>query len=239
MAAKDEQGNRYGRLVVLSRTENNARGDAQWVCHCDCGNTIITKGVSLRSGHTKSCGCLQKDKVGKQGVANTADLLGRSFGKLTVYKRIQGRTNAIGKWVCHCECGGETITTSNKLISGHTQSCGCIMSKQVELIASLLKKASIKFEKEYAFVDLKSSKNYALRFDFAIFGRKRLICLIEYDGEQHSNTNHFFWNKTVPVNDKLKNDYCIANNIHLYRISYLDNTSKVLIDILEQEKLLK
>lgn len=29
-----------------------------WVCRCDCGKIKTIPGCSLRSGHTKSCGCL-------------------------------------------------------------------------------------------------------------------------------------------------------------------------------------
>jgi hypothetical protein len=36
---------------------------ARWLCQCDCGNQTISTGRDLRAGHTKSCGCLQKDKA--------------------------------------------------------------------------------------------------------------------------------------------------------------------------------
>ena len=48
------------RLTVVSRAPNkNTR--AYWNCLCDCGNTAIISGKGLRSGQTKSCGCLRKD----------------------------------------------------------------------------------------------------------------------------------------------------------------------------------
>jgi len=57
----DEVGNRYGRLVVLERTENDRHRFARWLCQCDCGNKIITRGSHLRNGCTRSCGCLQRE----------------------------------------------------------------------------------------------------------------------------------------------------------------------------------
>ena len=33
----------------------------QWVCHCACGKRIVVRGVSLRTGVTKSCGCLKTE----------------------------------------------------------------------------------------------------------------------------------------------------------------------------------
>jgi len=60
----DETGNRYGRLVVLSRAERKyerPKGLAHWWCQCDCGNKLVVSGVSLRIGNTKSCGCYRRD----------------------------------------------------------------------------------------------------------------------------------------------------------------------------------
>jgi len=54
---KDEIGNKYGKLTVLEKLDIRSR-DTKWICKCDCGNEIIVPGKSLRSGNTKSCGCL-------------------------------------------------------------------------------------------------------------------------------------------------------------------------------------
>ena len=59
----DLTGQRFGRLVVISRAENNKHGDAMWNCVCDCGNTIVTVGGALRRGHTSSCGCLRGERA--------------------------------------------------------------------------------------------------------------------------------------------------------------------------------
>ena len=58
--AIDETGNRYGRLLVLERSDG-IDGRAAWLCECDCGNHVIVKGKELRNGHTRSCGCLIHD----------------------------------------------------------------------------------------------------------------------------------------------------------------------------------
>lgn len=55
---KDLTGERYGKLIVLRRVENTSDGKAKWMCKCDCGNTKIARAASLRSGDTRSCGCL-------------------------------------------------------------------------------------------------------------------------------------------------------------------------------------
>lgn len=53
----DLTGQRFGILMVLSRSGSNARGRAQWRCRCECGNATIALGNHLVSGNTGSCGC--------------------------------------------------------------------------------------------------------------------------------------------------------------------------------------
>jgi len=65
----DLTGQRFGRLTVLgfggmTTTPNGAR-HAAWDCICDCGRTCKGRGVMLRHGHKKSCGCLQPEVVAK------------------------------------------------------------------------------------------------------------------------------------------------------------------------------
>jgi hypothetical protein len=50
-------GQTFNRLFVrqLSHIKN---GHAHWVCDCECGNETIVAGNNLKSGQTKSCGCL-------------------------------------------------------------------------------------------------------------------------------------------------------------------------------------
>ncbi len=57
----DIKGRRYGRLVVLERAANDKHQNAMWLCQCDCGNQIIVRGGTLRSGQQKSCGCYNKE----------------------------------------------------------------------------------------------------------------------------------------------------------------------------------
>ena len=53
-------GLRFGKLVVIARSENDKHKNARWLCQCDCGNTKVVVGSSLIKGHTKSCGCVRK-----------------------------------------------------------------------------------------------------------------------------------------------------------------------------------
>lgn len=56
---KEMAGKRFGRLIVLYENGKNKCGAYMYVCRCDCGNIKTISGLKLRSGHTKSCGCLR------------------------------------------------------------------------------------------------------------------------------------------------------------------------------------
>lgn len=56
-------GQRFGRLVVISRAPNNRFGYSQWDAQCDCGAATVVVGSKLVSGRTQSCGCLVRDTV--------------------------------------------------------------------------------------------------------------------------------------------------------------------------------
>lgn len=55
-------GQRFGRLIVLDRAENDRFGKARWRCQCDCGKETTTRSNTLLKGETLSCGCLFQEK---------------------------------------------------------------------------------------------------------------------------------------------------------------------------------
>ncbi len=54
-------GQRFGRLTVLEQLKSTPRG-TRWQCACECGTSVEADGKKLSSGHTQSCGCLQRDR---------------------------------------------------------------------------------------------------------------------------------------------------------------------------------
>lgn len=60
---KDIAGNRYGRLRAVKFAGTDKTGNAVWDCKCDCGNTHIVRAAKLKTGNTKSCGCLRQEMV--------------------------------------------------------------------------------------------------------------------------------------------------------------------------------
>ena len=59
---KDLTGERFTRILVVSRAENNKHNHTCWNCICDCGNEIIVTSGALRAGQ-ESCGCLRKEQL--------------------------------------------------------------------------------------------------------------------------------------------------------------------------------
>ncbi len=57
----DLTGQKFERLVIVQRMDNDKYGNLRWLCLCYCGKEIIIRGDSLKSGNTKSCGCLKKE----------------------------------------------------------------------------------------------------------------------------------------------------------------------------------
>lgn len=56
--SKDETGNKYGKLTVINRAKIDRKDHIFWNCQCECGTIVQVNGAYLRSGHTKSCGCV-------------------------------------------------------------------------------------------------------------------------------------------------------------------------------------
>lgn len=59
-------GRRYGRLVVLGKTDKVEWGRPVWECRCDCGAIIPVNACNLGRS-TKSCGCFRREQCGKVG----------------------------------------------------------------------------------------------------------------------------------------------------------------------------
>lgn len=99
----------------------------QYACTCACGTKRIVTATSLTSGASQSCGCLHKEVVSERHLKN---LTGRVFGDLTVQYRAETHWSRTGHrmksmWHCVCACGSELDVSSENLLSGRIDSCGC------------------------------------------------------------------------------------------------------------------
>ena len=109
--------------------------------------------------------------------------------------------------------------------NSHIQGSGCPICKQSKGEAKIIKiltKNNINYTYQKGFDDCKNINK--LSFDFYLMDFNTCI---EYDGKQHYESNEFFGGieslKLQQEKDKIKNEYCLKNNIKLIRIKYNEN----------------
>ena len=213
----------FDQLTVLELDEEKSKQKHRkwWICKCSCNKIISVASDKLRSGHTTSCGC----KKYKQA----EDLRGKIFGDLKVVERDYNSHKDGAVWKCKCLLCNNPELISIKAVNlklGKTTSCGCsIKSKGERQIIKILNQLDVEYETQYSFSDL-TGNFLPLRFDFAIFKNKKLICLIEYQGQQHFESVDYFggqekFNKQQTY-DSQKREYCKRNSIRLIEIPYYD-----------------
>lgn len=242
----DITGQRFGRLTVIERSTPIGVSPIKWKCQCDCGKICETVAPRLKSGQTQSCGCLHKEQLAQRNSSQSTIKIGNRYGKLVVIKdlglRKQKSRNKNERWsLCQCDCGNICEASNNQLQSGIKKSCGCLISQGEFLIEKCLQENQVYYIKQYSFKDLRTEKNGILKFDFAVFEDAKLLYLIEFDGRQHfEGMDKGVWShgsslEDIQYRDKLKNDYCIRNNIVLKRIPYTDMKSFTYEDIISDK----
>lgn len=137
----------------------------------------------------------------------------------------------------HCQKHGFFMQTPSK----HIQGAGCPVcnsSKGELMIKNFLVNNNVVYVQEKTFSACKSINK--LPFDFAVYKdteHTQLLCLIEYDGEQHYRSIDYFGGEAylseVKRRDAIKNKYCVDNGIRLIRIPYWDKNK--IEDILQKE----
>lgn len=128
----DVAGRKFNRLAVIRPVIKGAR--LFWECRCDCGSSALVRSTKLVSGHTKSCGCLDREAVVRRNTTNRGrgkSLSGQRFGRLLVLAEAPLRRTKAGlsrRYLSvRCECGSGPFETSyNSLIRGWRKSCGCL-----------------------------------------------------------------------------------------------------------------
>ena len=116
----DLTGMTFGRLLVLREADRHPKDNSrQWLTMCSCKKITIVQQRSLRDGSRKSCGCLWDER-------NKVDLIGQTFGFLTVVEKSPRNDGDNITWVCKCHCGVIVTVSTSLLKTGHSRSCGCL-----------------------------------------------------------------------------------------------------------------
>lgn len=222
-----------GKQQQLERLQN--------IANTKSGKLLSTEFVTAKTKYTFECEHghifeLTSDKIVSRGdwcpycagrygdFDNKYEEIIKSHGGKKLSPYVNGHTNI----QCECENGHEFYITPNNLLAGKWCKA-CNVSHGERAIENYLKSHHIHYMKEYTFKDLKGDRN-VLPFDFAVFVEDKLICLIEYDGEQHYRPMRHSHNKQRNIEkfyqtqfyDGLKNAYCEEHQIPLIRISCFD-----------------
>lgn len=178
---KDIVGERFGKLTVVRylRTDVKPYGHVViWECKCDCGNVVEVSTSSLRTGNTRSCGCLVSE-----------NLIGMKFGRLTVADREPSKSKKDkGLWICKCDCGNVIRVRTHSLKSGNTASCGC---KRKETVKQVMTKHGERNTRLYnVWLDMKQRCYNNKNTEYKNYGRRGITVCDEW---KNSFSNFSKW----------------------------------------------
>lgn len=111
---KNLTGQKFRKLTVVEYASPEQYGSGMWKVRCDCGSSLVVRGNDLKSGNTKSCGCLRR-----------SDLTGQKYGKLTVIGFAEIR-NKTAYWKTVCDCGRRKTLPGPQIKNGSIRSCNCL-----------------------------------------------------------------------------------------------------------------
>ncbi len=202
--------------------------------YCDnCKTTFLQQPSRLIIQHIFGCNCCPtKHKTHEQFLLELgADCL-NEYEILSKYINMDTKIK-----IKHNKCGCEFEITPYRFIYRHNkQYCPICYYKKSHgemYIENFLINNNIDYQREFIFPDLPQR-----RFDFYL---PELSIAIEFDGMQHYKPIEFFGgeeaHKKLIAHDIEKNQYCINNNIILFRIPYdeLDNIYTILTQIFKEK----
>lgn len=212
-----EQGN--GEYEVLSRY---VRDDVHITLkHITCGNKYKVVPTSFLMGR-RCPECAKTIRADKQRRTQ------EEFERI-VYEQTAGEYTVLGKYIRssdkikmrHNACDNIYKVVANEFVQG--KRCpNCLFSRGEKAIQNFLEKNRVEYIPQYRIDECRYKK--PLPFDFAIFENNRLVCLVEYDGEQHFIQKEFFGGekefKKVQKRDSIKRNYCKTAKIPLIEIPY-------------------
>lgn len=111
-------GTKFGRLTVDSRL-GSSTGGTFFRCRCECGSVVEVRGVCLKRGDSRSCGCLKDEK---------ASLRARTHGRsktseYAVFATMKRRCCS-PKVNSYKDYGGRGITVCDRWLNGDGQRSG-------------------------------------------------------------------------------------------------------------------
>lgn len=124
----DLTNQKFGKLTVISRGENDSQNKPQWNCICECGKAYLARGYGLRKGTITQCpDCGKKKAIAARNQKIEEKIKNKKFGFLIVIEKDFSKENGADKqqyWICQCDCGKTVSLTSSQLLQGLQVTCG-------------------------------------------------------------------------------------------------------------------
>lgn len=188
---------------------------------CKCGNVFEKPFAKLKDRKETHCINCKLCKRKPSRTPYTTEEVRSKVKELSgdEYALVGEYTHSGKKITLECNnCGNLWIVLFHSFQSGARCRCNS-RSRGERKIEKILKDSNIAFEEEKTFPDLRSDKNFPLRFDFYLPEKRTAI---EYDGEFHfkeMDLRHVDLSYQIK-NDEIKNKFCKEKDIKLLRIPY-------------------
>ncbi len=117
------EGDVYNGITLIRKVGKDNNNAPIWQMRCHCGKIFNRLAYSIKSNHTKSCGCY-RSKMAKKGKYRE-DYIGQKFNKLTAIKFDHMNNWGSQYWLFKCDCGKEKVIMLSSVKRGDIKSCGC------------------------------------------------------------------------------------------------------------------
>ena len=217
---KDLTGQKFGRWTVLGiayKKRKHKSVEIIWKCQCDCGKIGNVAGSNLKSGCSKSCGCLERELT-----------IARNHFEKPIYPSIENGRSDLVKYLVNKEDTKYSLK-SGKKIKVVCPKCGMEYTIKVCHFVEIGCKCpkcsdGISYPNKYMYcvveqlVDKFSTEkkfewSNGKKYDFYI---KELNCIIEAHGRQHYEDCSWSTAKEQQKNDKYKYELAKINGIENY-----------------------
>ncbi|MFY2157875.1 hypothetical protein ACOSZF_19895 [Cytobacillus firmus] len=182
---------------------------------CVCGRKFNARPHRVLQGD--KCGICTKNK---DKLITHRDYLNQLAAREIKVAPIDIYVNMRTKIKHRCVCGNEWDSSPINVLNGWL--CGCERSRGEIEIREWLISRGVKFKQEYSFPDLKYKR--LLRYDFALFSKEGLFCLIEFQGKQHF--------KQVGTWHRSKQDFTESQNRDALKREYAERNGIPLIEMM-------
>lgn len=227
----EEESDSVCKLITSKEEYKNTKAPVDF--QCKCGNFFTSSIHEFKSNSKRQC---NKCGIGLMTIVDFLQLFENeditNDCVLLEYENSGGHVLADSEIKLQCLCG-ELFETKRYLFTHRNRNkcekCASSISKGEMRIRNCLNEIAINHQREFLFDDCRGIRK-PLPFDFAIFdNNSNLMYLIEYDGKHHYKPVNFggrsdeaalIDHEVTKKNDKIKNQYCIDNNIPLIRIPY-------------------